>query len=249
MNGTAEDFWDSFYRGRAQVWSGRPNQSLVREAGRLVPGSALDLGCGEGADAIWLAQQGWTVTAIDISAVALARAAAHAGELGVAGLISWQQHDLADWTPAASYDLLSAQFLHSPVEFAREAVLRTAAGAVAPGGTLLVVGHASFPPWSRHPAPALPRPAELAAPLGLAADLWQLEAVESPGREATGPDGQRAVLTDSVLAARRLSGRGSRTRKPGRDGCCSGARQRHPSRPGCPGGPVPVRRCPGPPAA
>ncbi|MCG2623554.1 methyltransferase domain-containing protein [Arthrobacter sp. I2-34] len=201
-----EDFWDSFYRERSQVWSGEPNKFLVREAASLAPRSALDLGCGEGADAIWLAQHGWSVTAIDISAVALGRAAAHAAALGLAGRIDWQQHDLAAWTPTAAYDLVSAQFLHSPVDFPREEVLRTAAGAVAPGGTLLVVGHEAFPPWSRHPAPEvpLPRPAEVADQLGLAAGHWQVETAESPAREVTGPDGQSAVLTDSVLRVRRL---------------------------------------------
>jgi SAM-dependent methyltransferase len=207
MKHTPEEFWDSFYRERTQVWSGNPNKFLVREAGGLTPGSALDLGCGEGADAIWLAQQGWSVTAVDISAVALGRGAAHAAGLGLAGRIDWQQHDLAAWTPAAAYDLVSAQFLHSPVDFPREDVLRTAAGAVAPGGTLLVVGHEAFPPWSRHPAPEvpLPRPAELVERLGLDAGRWQVETADSPSREVTGPDGQLAALTDSVLRARRLA--------------------------------------------
>jgi len=206
MSHGTEEFWDSFYRERSQVWSGNPNKFLLRETAGLAPGSALDLGCGEGADAIWLARHGWSVTAIDISAVALRRGAAQAAALGLAGRIDWQQHDLAAWTPAAAYDLVSAQFLHSPVDFPREDVLRTAAGAVAPGGTLLVVGHEAFPPWSRHPAPEvpLPRPAELAAQLGLDDGRWRIETAESPAREATGPDGQSAVLSDSVLRARRL---------------------------------------------
>ncbi|NKX54828.1 SAM-dependent methyltransferase [Arthrobacter mobilis] len=208
MDKTADQFWDSFYRERGQVWSGKPNPVLVREAAGLAPGLALDLGCGEGADAIWLAQQGWRVTAVDISAVALRRAAGHGTDAGVADRIDWQQQDLAAWTPDGSYDLVSAQFLHSPVELPREKILHTAAAAVAPGGTLLVVGHESFPPWSRHPEPDVPLPtaAELVRSLGLDDGNWRLEVVDSSSREVTGPDGQQAVLADSVLRARRLGG-------------------------------------------
>jgi SAM-dependent methyltransferase len=207
MNHATGEFWDSFYRERAQVWSGKPNRFLVREAGGLAPGTALDLGCGEGADAVWLARRGWQVTAIDVSGVALARAAAHAAAAGLAGRIDWQQQDLAEWAPAGAYDLVSAQFLHSPVAFPREDVLRAAAAAVNPGGTLLVVGHEAFPPWHRQAEPEapLPRPAELAETLGLTGGGWRLVTVESPLREVTGPDGQHAVLTDSVLRATRLA--------------------------------------------
>ena len=89
----SEDFWNSFYAEHDQIWSGRPNVVLVDEVSDLPSGRALDLGCGEGADAIWLAQQGWTVTAADISSVALGRAAQHAKDAGVDGRIDWQQHD------------------------------------------------------------------------------------------------------------------------------------------------------------
>ncbi|MFD1213721.1 SAM-dependent methyltransferase [Arthrobacter sp. GCM10027362] len=207
MDSATNQFWDSFYQEREQVWSGKPNPVLVREAAGLAPGLALDLGCGEGADAIWLAGQGWRVTAVDISAVALRRAAAHAAERGVAGRIDWRQQDLSAWTPEESYDLVSAQFLHSPIELPRETILRTAAAAVVPGGTLLVVGHESFPPWSRHPEPEVPLPtaAELVRSLGLDDGTWRLEVVDSSSRDVTGPDGQQAVLADSVLRARRLT--------------------------------------------
>jgi len=204
--GGVGEFWESFYSERDQVWSGKPNAMLVREASGLTPGTALDLGCGEGADAIWLASQGWQVTGIDVSAVALERAAQHAADAGVAGRIQWRRLDLADWEPDGRYDLVSAQFLHSPVELPRNGVLSTAARAVAPGGRLLVVGHESFPPWSRHPEPdePLPTAAELAAALGLQSPAWVLETVDSVTRDVTGPEGEAGTLTDSVLRARRL---------------------------------------------
>ncbi|EMY32290.1 type 12 methyltransferase [Arthrobacter crystallopoietes BAB-32] len=138
--------------------------------------------------------------------MALERAAQHAQEAGVADRIQWRRLDLAGWEPATRFDLVSAQFLHSPVELPRNSVLEAAARAVAPGGRLLVVGHESFPPWSRHPEPQEPLPtaAELAAALGLQSPGWALETVASVDRDITGPEGQTGTLTDSVLRARRL---------------------------------------------
>jgi 2-polyprenyl-3-methyl-5-hydroxy-6-metoxy-1,4-benzoquinol methylase len=135
-------FWDNHY-GSAAIWSGNPNPRLVTETSALPPGTALDVGSGEGADAIWLAARGWRVTGVDISRVALGRAEAQARQVdvAVADRISWEQHDLTDWAPApASYDLVSAQFMHLPLG-QREVLFRDLAAAVAPGGTLLIVGH------------------------------------------------------------------------------------------------------------
>jgi SAM-dependent methyltransferase len=189
---TPVDFWEELYSQRDQIWSGNPNAMLVREVGDLAPGTALDLGCGEGGDAIWLAQRGWHVTAVDISATALGRGSASATAAGVAERIVWQQHDLAESLPTGTYDLVSAQFLHSPVDLPRELILRRAAAAVAPGGTLLVVGHAGFPPWHHdHEAPAsFPPPAEVLASLRLDENEWDVLTTDSPERRAVGPDGQ-----------------------------------------------------------
>jgi SAM-dependent methyltransferase len=137
------EFWDERYRSAQQLWSGQPNAQLVAQTAGLTPGRALDVGCGEGADAIWLASQGWTVTAADISAVALERAAAHAAERGdeIAGRISWCQADLFSWDPGSQhYDLVSAQFMYLP-EAELKSLHRRLAAAVRPGGTLLVVLH------------------------------------------------------------------------------------------------------------
>lgn len=142
---SAEEYWDERYGGTERIWSGRPNVALVREVTGLAPGTALDLGCGEGGDAIWLAGQGWRVVGTDVSRRALERAAGHAERAGVADRVEWRRHDLAVDFPAGRFDLVSAHFLHSPVEMPREEILRSAAAAVAPGGVLLVVGHAGWP--------------------------------------------------------------------------------------------------------
>ena len=198
-------FWEDHYGRRPQVWSGRPNAVLVDEVAGLPPGSALDLGCGEGADAVWLAVRGWRVTAVDVSQTALDRAARAAVAAGVDALVDWQRHDLADTFPAGWYDLVSAQFLQSPVELPSERILRQAAGAVAPGGTLLVVTHAAPPPWAEHHDHHgdLPGPDDTAAAIGLQEDGWVLVVCELREREATGPNGEQATLKDSVVKARR----------------------------------------------
>jgi SAM-dependent methyltransferase len=214
----AAALWDERYRSKAQIWSGKPNPQLVREAGGLRPGHALDLGCGEGADAIWLAQHGWTVTAVDVSAVALERAhghekaalareSVHAAEGAIASRIHWQQADLEEWHPEGSYDLVTSQFLHSQ-ELAWQGPLRAAAAAVKPGGTLLVVGHHPdrLPPWGGahthhnmfYTADELVRELELDSP------GWQLEVQTSRERPVTGPEGQQATIADVVVRASRL---------------------------------------------
>ena len=138
-----EPAWEERYRARPAVWSGRPNPQLVAEAAELAPGRALDVGSGEGADAIWLAERGWQVTAVDISTTALERAAEHAEQPARTSptASSWTHADLRDKPPAeGAYDLVSAQFMHLPPDARRELFARLAA-AVAPGGTLLIVGH------------------------------------------------------------------------------------------------------------
>jgi SAM-dependent methyltransferase len=206
----ARAFWDDLYQERPQVWSGRVNPVLADVAAGLTPGTVLELGCGEGGDAIWLAEQGWQVTAVDVSGTALGRAAAQAAAVGVEGRISFDQHDLSATFPEGEFDLVSAQFLHSPVELPRGEILRHAAGAVAPGGSLLVVGHAEPPPWARHHHDAdgqhmhFPTPDDVVADLALDEAQWAFDRRGTVEREATGPDGQTGVLVDSVVLARRL---------------------------------------------
>ncbi|MEU3169818.1 bifunctional NAD(P)/FAD-dependent oxidoreductase/class I SAM-dependent methyltransferase [Streptosporangium sp. NPDC006930] len=203
-----EEFWDLRYGESDRIWSGNPNVVLVREITGVEPGSALDLGCGEGADAIWLARQGWRVTATDISGVALERAARHAASADVTDLVDWQRHDLGVSFPEGVFDLVSAHFLHSPGDMPREKILRTAASAVAPGGTLLIVGHAGFPAWEHNPHPDvhLPTPQEVLESLELTEGEWEVLLCEEHERIQNDPEGQPTTRTDNVLKVRRLKG-------------------------------------------
>ena len=134
--------WEERYSGEETVWSGNPNPQLVAEATELTPGTALDVGCGEGGDVIWLARRGWQVTGADFSANGLARAARHAEEAGVAGRTDWWQVDARAFAAGGrSYDLVTSHFLHPPDHGMVEVAGRLAE-AVAPGGHLLIVGHA-----------------------------------------------------------------------------------------------------------
>ena len=206
---TSEEFWDQRYRSSSTLWSGEANPQLVTEASDLPPGSALDVGCGEGADAIWLAERGWRVTAVDVSTVALDRGAAHAHDVSaeVAQRITWLPADVAEWSPpVASYDLVSAQFMHLP-QVQREVLHSRLAGSVAPGGTLLVVGHHPSDLQSGVPRPSVPgllfTSSEVADSLAEAA--WLIEVDEARARQTLDPEGQVTTIHDAVLRARRTS--------------------------------------------
>ncbi|MDQ3630740.1 MAG: methyltransferase domain-containing protein [Actinomycetota bacterium] len=202
-----EEFWEDFYRDGRGAWSGKPNALLVDAVADLAPGTALDLGCGEGGDAIWLASRGWQVTAADIASAALALAAERATAAGVAEVIEWQRHDLAVSSPPGSFDLVTACFLHSPVPLPRDQILRSAAAAVAPGGTLLVVGHAGPPSWARHDHGIdFPTPQEVLDGLALPAARWALRRSDVVTRQVLGPDREPGTRTDNVLRVERLRG-------------------------------------------
>ena len=132
--------WDTRYSERdGAMWSGRPNGRLVAEVAELTPGRALDVGCGEGADAIWLAQRGWTVTAIDISEVAVSRARDAAGLAGAT--VEWVCGDaLQTPFPPRSFDVVSMQYPAMP-KAAGEAAVHGLLDTVRPGGLLLAVYH------------------------------------------------------------------------------------------------------------
>jgi SAM-dependent methyltransferase len=199
-----EDYWNGRYGSRGNIWSGKPNPQLVAEASTVRPGRALDVGCGEGADAVWLAGLGWRVTGVDISSVALERASSHASGLKLAGFITWEHRDLLDWTPpAGSFDLVSAQFMHLP-QADREPLFARLAGAVAPGGTLLLVGHSPSDAESGarrpHGAGLFFTSADVAASLDSA--LWEVRVAEARPRMDTG-HGAPVAIHDEVLRALR----------------------------------------------
>jgi cyclopropane fatty-acyl-phospholipid synthase-like methyltransferase len=123
------------------LWAIDPGPFLGREVGTMAPGRALDLGAGEGRNAIWLAQRGWRVTAVDFSDVALARAQALAQEAGVGESIVCRSEDLTEFRPEpGTFDLILSLFLHLPAA-ERRTVLERARAALAPGGIILVVGY------------------------------------------------------------------------------------------------------------
>jgi SAM-dependent methyltransferase len=197
---SAEEFWEAFYADGKSRWSGNANASLVEDVEPLAPGRALDLGCGQGGDAIWLAHRGWTVTAVDVSATALATAAEHAREAGVDGAIRFERHDLAATFPDGVFDLVAATFLHSPVPLPRGPLFQAAARAVAPGGTLLVVGHA---PSDAHPHADLPTLEQTLAELALPDAEWELGASEPRTRTHAFRDEEPIERIDVVVRARR----------------------------------------------
>ncbi|MFD8918689.1 class I SAM-dependent methyltransferase [Streptomyces sp. NPDC059569] len=203
----AEQFWERHYRTR-RAWDARVNPLLAETAAPLRPGAALDLGCGAGGDTIWLAQQGWHVTAVDISATALERIRERAHDLGIAGRVATEQHDLARSFPAGEFDLVSAQYFHTPFPLLRGQVLRRAARALRPGGLLLIVDHGSTAPWSWNQDPDLhyPTPTEVAAGLDLDPAHWSVLRADMPRRRATGPAGETATVVDNVLLVQRTAG-------------------------------------------
>ncbi|MEU8764214.1 class I SAM-dependent methyltransferase [Streptomyces sp. NPDC048659] len=195
--------WDGRYADRQQLWSGRPNGALVAEVAGLAPGRVLDVGCGEGADAVWLARGGWDVTALEVSGVALERAAGHARDAGVD--VRWVHAGLTEAAlPPASFDLVSAQYPalpRTPDASAERALL----AAVAPGGVLLLVHHAGMETREAHESGFDPAdyvwPAMVAA---LLTDDWKVEVDEQRPRVV--PEGGAGAhhADDVVLRARRL---------------------------------------------
>ncbi|MBV2366868.1 SAM-dependent methyltransferase [Streptomonospora nanhaiensis] len=204
----ADDYaasWDARYSESDRLWSGEPNAALVREAADLAPGTALDLGSGEGGDAIWLARRGWRVTGVDISRVALERAAAHVREAGVADSVELRHCDLGAEFPEGRFDLVSAHFLHAHGGLPREDILRRAAAAVAPGGVLLVVGHsrnASMGHLDHEQRMSLPTAEEDLAVLELAEGRWEVLRCEEYEHTYTGADGE-STRVDTVVKVRR----------------------------------------------
>ncbi|WP_166905261.1 FAD-dependent oxidoreductase [Mycobacterium sp. DL440] len=199
-------YWERHYGQRGRIWSGRVNAQLAKIAADLPTGTALDLGCGEGGDAVWLAENGWRVTAVDVSETALARAAAEAQERGVAEQITFERHDLSESVPDGRFDLVSAQFLQSPIAMDRAGLLRRAAGAVAPGGLLVIVDHGAAPPWAPEHVRKFPFPSaeDVVDSMNLDDAQWERIRVGTDEREATGPDGQHGTLIDNVMVLRRL---------------------------------------------
>ena len=193
--------WDSRYAGTELLWTADANRFLVAEASDLSPGRALDLACGEGRNSVWLAERGWTVRGVDYSGVALAKAAKLAEGRGVEA--DWVQADLLEYEPeAAAYDLVVIFYLQIPAA-ERRVVVRRAAGALAPGGELLIVAHDSSNlehGWGGPQDPSvLYNSADVEEDLaGTGVEIVRAGVVERP---VTAPDGEKIAL-DLLVRAR-----------------------------------------------
>jgi 2-polyprenyl-3-methyl-5-hydroxy-6-metoxy-1,4-benzoquinol methylase len=203
------EYWEDRYASAGLAWSGKPNPVLVDEATPLTPGRALDIGSGEGADALWLAQHGWQVTGVDIATSALekSRTRAESIDADAAARIDWQQHDLTEWAPQPrSFELVSSQFMHL-AEPTRTTLFRSLAAAVAPGGTLLIVGHDASDVGSDSP-----HKGHLAELMFTAEDVVKAIAGEGlgidfagPRRRQVEPEKSTEFLHDVVVLATRVN--------------------------------------------
>jgi len=198
--GFAREDWNARYAQKELVWSAEPNRLFAAEVAALSPGRALDLACGEGRNAVWLAELGWRVTGVDFSDVALAKAGELAAARGVD--IDWVVADVLDYEPEQrGFDLVVLLYL----QLVRNEILhavRTAAGAVAPGGTLVVLGHDTTNLTRGHGGPkdasVLYTPEDIVPALG---DLV-VEHAEAVERTVALSDGE-AVAIDAFVRARR----------------------------------------------
>jgi len=204
------DDWDRRYDTPELIWSGEPNRFLRAEAEGLAPGRALDLACGEGRNAVWLAARGWDVTGVDFSGRALEKARRLAAGQGVA--LRLIEADLTEHVPAAgSADLVAVLYLHLPAPD-RARVLARAAGALAPGGVILVVGHDLLNLTEGHGGPR--DPAVLTTPEAVAAELPGLviERAERVRRPVSTDAGEVEAIDTLVRASRRPQDEVSRSR-------------------------------------
>jgi SAM-dependent methyltransferase len=209
----AATWWESRYADGERMWSGRVNAVLAEVVATLEQqgpaSSALDLGCGEGGDVLWLASRGWTATGVDLSLTATTRGRVAAEAAGVAGRVRFVAADLATWDTGERFALVTASFLQSwPVAIPRAAILARATGFVAPGGHLLVTAHAA-PPGDvpedlrsyRFPTPE----GDLAALdlRGADHDHWDVVTAEVRPRSVPRDDGTVHEVLDSVVLVRR----------------------------------------------
>lgn len=197
-----EAFWNQMYQNRHTPWDAEPNPILAETVEDLGPGMALDVGCGEGSDAVWLANRGWQVTAVDLSSVALDRGRA----ADVDHLVHWVQADLLAWQPPAdTFDLVSSHFLHFPPA-ERPLLFARFAQAVRQGGTLLFVSHHHsdlHTTIGRWQIPDLYFTAEdIAATLD--PDRWQILICGTRPRVVTDREGRTVTIHDTILKARRV---------------------------------------------
>jgi SAM-dependent methyltransferase len=213
-------YWEDRYR-KGGASRREPSPSLLAEAAGLPPGTALDAGCGWGADAMWLAARGWTVTAVDVSPAAVNQARQYAEDADphAAARVTFLPADLTTWHPDDRYDLVTSHYVHVPGP--QEALFARLASWVVPGGTLLIVGHGYTPGRHGHghhdarhgvgegeqpgspPDSARVRIAQITS--ALTQPEWEIVAAEPRTHSISRPGGgPPAVLDDVLVRARRL---------------------------------------------
>ncbi|WP_240372788.1 SAM-dependent methyltransferase [Brevibacterium zhoupengii] len=197
-------YWDQTWTGeRAPAMSsGDPNPHLTNEVGGLEPGTALDAGCGAGAEAIWLAAQGWDVTGADVADAALDYAKDRAAAAGVSDQVRWIQADLSSWAPKKQYDLVTTHYAHPAMP--QLDFYERIASWVSPGGTLLIVGHLRHGHGDSH-SDSHP-PAEASATADSITErldpvVWTVVTAEESQRTMAGPGGRTITIDDVVVKA------------------------------------------------
>jgi len=193
--------WDERYSTSELIWTGRANQFVETHLAELEPGTAIDLGAGEGRNAVWLAARGWTVTAVDFSEVGLDKARRLADEHSVS--IRTVHADATTWTPPSQVDLVVLSYLQLPGD-ERRTVVEHAASWVAPGGTLFVVAHDRSNVTDGYGGPpSLEVCYTVDETIGLL-DGLEIEVAEVAERAVDTPDGARTALDTLVIARRPL---------------------------------------------
>lgn len=212
-----KDYWDQIWTGEraGSMGTSDANPHLIQEVGGLAPGSAIDAGCGAGAEAIWLATQGWTVTAADVAEAALELAEQRAAAAGVAGQVQWVQADLSTWEPDGQYDLVTTHYAHP--EMPQLEFYDRIASWVAPQGTLLVVGHLRHQGHDHdhrstqsdghgdeqtQPPSAATATADAITAL-LDPGVWAIATAKESHRTLPGPGGRPTTVHDVVVRASR----------------------------------------------
>ncbi len=215
----SEEFWERHYRDDdPSTPPPGPNAAFAELAGELalVPPReperaagarrALELACGRGGDALWLAGRGWNVTAVDVSEHVLAVLGERARRAGVEDRLTTRRHDLTLSVPGTGpWDLVYANYFQTPVDIDRDAVLRRVSRSVGENGLLVVLDHASSAPWSWEQRDDFPAPEDLWRSLDLGTD-WTGLVCERRSRLAHGPGGRSARVSDNVVVARRRTG-------------------------------------------
>ena len=199
-----DTYWSNIWEGEraTSMAAGGANPHLVRETGALAPGTALDAGCGAGAEAIWLASRGWQVTAADIAAAALERAAARAAASGVGDRVQWVEADLSVWEPEGWYDLVTTNYAHPSIP---QLEFYDRIGTwVAPGGSLLIVGHLHHGHGhGQNTPPAEASATARAITARLDPAVWDVVTAEESQRVLERPGGGQVTLHDVVVRSTR----------------------------------------------